>query len=284
MSYTVPAYILPVVLDSADGPHLRITYTDASTEDITLGTAGGASYWFDSRTGSTDLAEHITDALDAATSDTWAVEVETSGWFGRVRFEQTAGSKTPDEITCLTTSLTLRHLGRSRSNNTPPETATLLSGTSAYRSSLIWSPEEILTEDEPEETYSVVVAHTAQGAGVFDNYGGRESRAMLMPLVWGALVWDAYAQDADHRSNVPDMPAGDLNATLQTFVRELRRFGGGDIPVVRVLTERGDETTGRDMRPLDAALYTSPRGWATEHADKAPLRYVVHPTLALVPT
>lgn len=283
MSYTIPAFILPATLDSDDGPHLRVTYTDLTTVNVTLGTSGGSAYWFDSRTGGEDLADHIEDALNAATSDVWEVEVVSTGWYGRIRIEQMSGAKTPDEITCLTTSLTLRHLGRSRSNNTPPESAAYIT-TSAYRSTLIWTPEEILTEDEPEEVYNVVTAYTEEGAGVVDDYGGREERAMLMPIVWAALVWDKYALDTGHRENVPDMPNDDNNATLQSFVYELRKYSGRTIPVLRVLTERDDEESGRDMRALLPALYTSPRGWAIEHASKHALRYVVQPTLALVPT
>lgn len=279
MSYTIPAYLLPVTLDSADGPHLRVTYTDASTVDVTLGTSGGSSYWFDTSGGAEDLAAHIQAALGTATSDSWSVEVVTSGWYGRITLSQSSGAKTPSTITTLTSSLTLRHLGRSTLNGAPPQTASILASNSTNRSSLIWSPEEILTMDDPDTPRNIVVAHTESGVGVFDDFGGREERTHLHPIVWAALLWDRYADDTDHQTHVTDMPTGDINATLQQWLTEMRSLGPS-IPTVRVLTDREDDGSARDMRILDPALYI-PSGWI-EVVSEAPLRYSVMGRLALV--
>lgn len=272
---TISTLQMSVTLDADNGPHLRVTYDDATTDDITLGASGGTTYWALSGGGFDDLLAILGAELTAGASGDWTVSLLTPDPWGRVLVVQDAGAaKTATSIEWLTSELTPRDLGLAASGTTTNLSdvggAQLITG--AYRARFIYSPDTITTADDPDTIHEIVQVDLPSGPAVTDDYGGRTVRSVLIPFVQAGMVKTEYTADASYNANLDSIDTADPNAALDAWLEELRTRLNGATPTLRWVVDRSDGSTYKTVKLADGALNGSTAAWG-EKAQDSPLQY-----------
>lgn len=272
LAHTKPMFCAPIVLDSDNGAHIRITYTDTSTESVTLGASGGTTYYplFDG--SSDDLFFAIRAALDAATGDTWKVNQLTDDWWGRMEIVQTVGAKTPSQIQFLTDELTGEMLGYTSN------TVAFVSGnaTAVYRAAHMWTPDDTATMNDPRDDVLVTSTKLATGFGVDELWGSRILRTVMIPLLPAPYVKTEYAADSDHADEVENLTVGDPNASLQAWLGRVRSALPGPTPRILFCIDRQNpSSTKQPCYFSDDRYLRSVREWTGEAVSNDPLLYTV---------
>lgn len=264
---TIPALQMRVTLDADDGPHLRVTYADASTDDITLGASGGTPYWPLASGGIDDLLAVLEAALTSGASGSWSVNLLTPAPWGRVLIVQDASPpKVATSIEWLTDELTPRNLGLAASGTTTALTdvggARLVTG--PYRMRWIYSPDVICTEDDPDTEHEIVQLDLPTGPAVVDDYGGREVRRVLIPFVEAGMLKAEYTADADYNARLKSISTSDPNAALGAWLEALRDRVGGAAPRLRWVVDRATPSGYVLCTLATGDLYGSVRAWVGE--------------------
>lgn len=273
---TISALQMSAVLDSDNGPHLRITYDDATTDDITLGASGGTRYWVLSNGGIDDLLAVLEAALTSGASGTWTVSLVTAQPWGRVLISQgVSPPKAAASIEWLTDELTPRDLGLAASGTTTTNLSTvlgvrLLNG--AYRARWIYSPDVITTADDPDTIHEIVQVDLPSGPVVTDDYGGRTVRSVLIPFVQAGMVKAEYTADSSYNANLDSISSADPNGALDAWLEALRTRLNGPTPTLRWHIDRSSGSTYKVVKLGDGALYGSTAAWGEKTQD-SPLQY-----------
>lgn len=250
MSATIPLFYGPRWIDSADGPHFRITYSDASTEDFTLGTSGGSWYYPD------DLRTHVEAVLNATSAYTWSVSEAAGGLPYRMELFMSAAPVTPSNMTRLGT-WSLRYFGFTISDSGSASfSGTTLTG--AYQQSLIWTPGDILTKQiEGEgETFGSEVTFR-NGDGIDWEYGGHSSMSLFMPAIKAVRILTALSEVSEARTEIDGLQFGDPNFALQAFLSDLRDQCKGRRPIIEYYPD-ADDTPFYQLRIVKRAFRTLP--------------------------
>lgn len=266
---TTPALQMLVTLDADDGPHLRVTYTDFTTDDITLGVSGGTAYWPLASGGFDDLLAVLGAELTAGADGTWSVTLLTPDPWGRILITQTpGGAKSVSSIEWLGDDLTPRNLGLALSGATTNfvTAGSTRIATGQYRLRWLYSPDQVCTEDDPDDTHEIVELELPGGSAVVDDYGGRSIRRILIPYVEAGMLKTEYTADTDYNARLDTINTKDINASLQAWLEELRTRLGGPPPRLRWVGDRSDASVYVlcTLATQSPSLYGSVAAWVGE--------------------
>jgi len=264
---TIPQLSMPVVIGS--GPHLRLTYDDASTDDVTL---DADTYYVQGDAGSTDLIEEIRSKILAVSVVSGCVIQFTSTQ--KPLITVTVTGKSLSTITTLTTQLYPMDLGYATSTSTNTITFSTVGAKeisqAQFRPRTTWCPS---TEDfgglRTRRDF-VVSQGSDSGAGVDDVYAGHTVSSHNIPEVFGVLMRSTLASDADHVANVADLTSGDTNAALDSWLLLYHAKLGGDRPILRWTPDTSTRGTYRSVYINNSRLIQGIEGWISE-TNEAPL-------------
>lgn len=229
--------------------HLRVTYTDASTQNVSL---SSGLYYPDGHTSG--LLAQLQSQLnsDATAGGTWVVAYDNSY---RISITRSGGTKTPASLTFLTDQLTAADLGFDAS----PFSSTGSGGFVApWRPARMWTPDEPMTVRRANLDPVVSWAQSRYTGRVLAEkraaLGGVLERIYVIPAVSGALCYDFAAQiqafcdvvDAD--LGYVSAAAGDPNMALDRWMdRYLAGADEGTLPRARVAKDRATPGTYDDV-------------------------------------
>ena len=277
---TIPALSHPVTITApASGNHITITYTDASTQGVDL---ASGTYYIQADNSATDLFEALETALETASNITTASTTFSSSQLVTLR---TRGAKDVNLLTFDTTIILPYHFGFATSTATTTVTVTPGSPDSTavalYRPPSFWCPS---TEDfdDLQTRKDVAVSQGADdGGGVDDIYTGHVSSAHWIPEVFGVLIRNTLASDANHVANVSGLSSGDTNAALDSWLVSYHALLGGARPTCRWTPDVGTMATFRSVKVGGVEMLGSVEGWI-EDTNEAPLFHDLRFTLAEV--
>lgn len=265
---TIPQIAMPLTI--ASGPHLRLTYDDASTDDVTL---AAGTYYVQGDGASGDLLEEIKDkilALSAISGIVYSFPASTQ----RITLTITVTGKALSTITTLTDQLYAMDLGYGLTTSTTTITFATVGAKelslAQYRPSNTWCPS---TEDFDglRTRRDVAVSQSSDsGAGVDDIYSGHRVSSHWIPEVFGVLLRSTLAGDADHVANVSDLTSGDTNAALDSWLVLYHAQLGGARPVLRWTPDTSTRSSWRSVYLSSSALLAGIEGWI-EDTNQAPL-------------
>jgi hypothetical protein len=250
-----------ITITGGTGPHLRITYTDTNTDNLTI---GAGTYYILGDGSSTCLLQEIEDLILATTPITSCSVALHGAGAGRVLIT-TGGTKHIDKIDSLTTHITPKDLGYVLDATTEITFAVLFGSSISsglYRCPSLWIPStsydlaDIITRRD-----RAVGAYTATGTGVVDHYAGHSHSTHILPEVWAALVRLQYAADAGAVANVPGMTSGDTHAALEGWLDRVADLLGGAVPLLRWTPDVDTAATHRSVRITDTRLYEGVEAW-----------------------
>jgi hypothetical protein len=264
---TIPQISMPVVIGS--GPHLRLTYDDASTDDVTL---DADTYYVQGDAGSTDLLEEIrTKIVALGVVSACAITFPATQ---TPLITITVTGKALSTITSLTSQLYPMDLGYGVSTSTTTitfATAGLKQISQAqFRPSTTWCPSTEDFDGLRTRRDSVVSQGSDSGAGIDDVYTGHVVSSHRIPEVFGVLMRSTLASDADHVANVSDLTSGDTNAALDTWLQLYHARLGGARPVLRWTPDTSTRGTYRSVYLNTSSLVAGIEGWIVE-TNEAPL-------------
>jgi hypothetical protein len=267
---TTPSLSYALTIPAASGPHLRVTYTDTNTANVTL-TAG--TYYVQNDGASDDLLFEIETQLEAL-PDITSIILGFNSTDNRIVFAS-LGSKDIDYITTLTTHLTPFDLGFDTSTTTTvinfSGTPTALA-TADYRVPSVWIPStsyDLL--DTRTKRDRAIGAFAPSGAGVVDVYTGHTVSQHVLPEVYAVLMREQYASDSGSVGNVPGLNLNDTNAALDGWLRRLAALLNSDVPILRWTPDKDAHTVYRQVRLTETSLYESIESWI--ESDNEGLQY-----------
>ena len=269
---SIPSIAYPFTLP-AGGPHLRITYTDASTANVSVAASPAGGYFIQGDNASTCLLQAVEDALVSAAAISTASVTIHSFFTGRVSITVT-GTKTIDIVTFLTADLYPMDLGYALSTASSVITFGAVPNicSAVYRPPSLWCPSAFEFSDLVTRTDAAVSQTASDGSGVDDIYTGHKTSAHSIPEVYGALVRDQIVSSSSHCANVAGLTTGDTNATLQGWLVGLGALLGGVRPSLRWTADIDALATYRSVRIGNAAMLGSVDGW-TAATNPAPLSH-----------
>ena len=249
------------------GPHLRLTYSSGSPEEVTI--ASGTKYILEDNT-TRDLLKAIDDALTSAASVTNASVTLDDAHKIRIALR---GAADVTLIEFLTTQLLPVDLGFAL-NTTSTSIAPVVGSPddiaqADYRSPAIWCPSTVDFDGVIYRRDAVVSLTADDGSGVDDYYSGHRVSTHDVPEVFAALMLRSTTT-TDHSANVPDLTAGDTNATLEEFLIGLSTRLGGARESIYWTDDVSQPTTNRAVRIGDSRLLSGVEGWIVE-TNRSPL-------------
>ena len=281
MSFTQPAYALPIVLDGTET--IAIAFSAGLSTGYTATLTAG-TYYNHRIVDADSLTKMIDDVLDAAeitagNSSTWAESEPSTGLSFRMKLVRTG--QTGDVISSMTIgSDTLRQaMGFSElvvDNITELQNAAPV-GTleGAFQRGYLWVPREILTRDERIPLAQVAGTITPVGRAVLDGYGQYERIRHVIEFVPGPLVYSDKAADADFQGvQVPGLFIEDDTAPLDQFWRLCREGADGAPPIIKYIADTDATAVTEEIVIADVAWLTDMENVA-EETSSSPLLYRV---------
>ena len=282
MSFTEPAYALPIVLDGTETITVDMT-TGASDFVATL--TAGTYYNYNVADDGSNLAfaAMVVTQLNAADTGTpWAVSTPSTGLSFRLEFVRTG--TTPDEMTSVTFSSDVVRCamgfsalavtaGTELANDDPTTDDTTWTG--SFQRGYLWAPRVILGFDERLPIAEVAGSITAAGRAVVDGYGEYERIRHTIEFVPGPLVYTDKAADADFQGvQVDGLALADDCAPLDQFWTLCRTGADGAPPVIKYLADATALTSTEDI--VIASLdWLADMENVAEKTNDAPLYYRV---------
>lgn len=267
MSY--PRLTLPVAL-TATSPHIRITYDDASTQNVTL---SAATFYPDGSGSGSDLLKELADELtsDEVVGATWTV---TDNANGTVTIAASGGSKAAVSLTFLRTELRASDLGLINPGGSNTVALTSQSVTGSYRRRWMWQPEVIYTQYHKEPTRWLEIAEGGTGAQHNATYYGVSYQVELeLQKVAAARVFKHYA-DNSLFATASGLPPGDDNATLEQFIDDaIAAITSRRMPLVRFARDKASPATYETFRFTDPERIATFSGGGVTRANRGPLLY-----------
>ena len=278
MSFTEPAYALPIVIGS--GVTITVDMNTGAGDFVSTLTPGT---YYNHTIGSGSFALMVETQLNAAdTGSPWAVSTPSTGLSFRLKFVRTGAST--DEMTSVTFSddalrqamgfsVLVVTAGTELANDTPTTDDTTLEG--SFQRGFLWVPRSILTRDERIPLAQVAGTITPVGRAVLDGYGQYERIRHVIEFVEGPLVYTDKAANADFQNvQVPGLALGDDTAPLDQFWRLCRVGADGAPPIIKYLVDSTDTATTEDIVIADVSWLTDMDN-VVEEMSPSPLLYRV---------
>lgn len=220
-----PLFALPFKLTNVN--HLRVTYADASTDDVNLYDASVSGWYNVYSLTAWSLPVQVSAELNAQANSkgtAWGVSDPTSGLTHRTTIGWSGGSSNVTKIEFLTDELTSRDLGFTTSPGSPDEVS--LSGggaTGTYQRRYVWDPRSLLLQDTPKD---IVWAPQARSRTTSTAYlfplGKVVDRMWRIAPVQAALVHSRHLSVSGYVSNVAGLNASDPNVSWDVFMDDMR--------------------------------------------------------------
>ena len=236
----------------AAGDYITVTYADASTDDVAL---GSVTLYADGGSASTSLGKAIENALNAdavSKGTTWVVSEPSTGLSGRMTITGTGGSSAPTQLEFLTDDLTSRDLGLTAAATA---TVALTTGTvtGAYQKRWLWRPRVIISQDRPQRMrLRTGAASRTSGTGVSRDLGAVVLHRILLKYVEAALIDTVHTARTGYVDRVTGLDEDDPNAALSTFWADVAAGNvDGVPPLVRYYRDATAPTDYTSCRWLD---------------------------------
>ncbi len=269
---TYPRFTLPVVL-TATAPHIRITYNDASTQNVTL---SAATFYPDGSGSGSDLLKELGDELtsDETVGATWTV---TDHPDGTLTLAASGGSKTATSLTFLRPEeLAAADLGLVAPGGSNTVALTSQAITGLYRRRRCWQPDVLVSQDHREREQWIEIVEG--GTGVSHNatpYGSAIRHEIELQKVLPALLFKHYASQTLHAA-AAGIAVGDLYATLEQFRDDMiSGIVSKTMPRVRFAKDKDAPGTYNALRITDPAQLGTLTAGAVSQVNRAPLYYDV---------
>lgn len=270
---STPTLGAPITITST--VELTVTYTDATTDTVQIGTG---TYYMQGDGTSTDLVQKLQDAFTADAEGSWTCTLHEDKR-GHLKLSKVAGTKGVTSVT-FAAPLSASALGFSVATEVI-SAATL--GASPYRVAWLWCPDAVDDSAEPTGNQQVTRgAFTGTGVGSMSFYTTPDRWNHNLIEVYAAEMFNHYRADSTHAGNVADLNVNDPNATLEAFLVQVRSDSDGIIPTLRWTTDYTTPATYRQVRMLNFALYGGPRAWV-KAKNPAPLWFELEWEFAEVP-
>lgn len=282
MSFTNPAYALPIVLDGTE--QITVTMAGGSTSSTYTATLTAGTYYNHDPTEADSFGLLVKAELNAAeitagNTATWSVVEDTAALTHTYKLTRTGD--TSDSMTSfgVSSALMATFLGLEGVTTTAgTELANASDDTTitpTYQMGYLWAPRTILTRDVRPPLSSVAGTITAPGRAVVDGYGAYQRIRHTIEFVPAALVYDDKAADSDYITCVDNLEVSDPNTTLETFWGLCRTLSDGNPPVIKYWADDTYPTgTDEDIVIADVEWLTDMEAVAEEQ-NPAPLLYRV---------
>lgn len=269
---TYPRFTLPAIL-TATSAHVRITYNDASTQNVTL---SAGSFYPDGSGSGSDLLKELADELtsDETVGATWTV---TDNANGTVTIAASGGSKTAVSLTFLRPSeLAAADLGLVVAGGSNTVALTSQAVTGAYRRRRFWQPDVLVAQDHREREQWVEIVEG--GTGVSHNatpYGSAIRHEIELQKVLPALLFKHYASQTLHAA-AAGIAVGDLYATLEQFRDDaVAGIVSKTMPLIRFAKDKSAPATFKTLRLTDVSQLGTLTAGMVSRVNRGPLYYDV---------